>query len=92
MAGVPNSGVFPLGRPGEVLLMESAGLYNQNQLIVNVNTKVNNSVSLNGSTPMVSGRSRRIRTAGLGSTGPLLPTFIIVFPWPGPLPSSGAFA
>src|SRR3989442_8840090 len=33
----PGSGVFPLGRPGQVFLMESAGLYNQNQFIVNVN-------------------------------------------------------
>jgi len=46
---IPGSGVFPLGRPGLVVLMESAGLYNQNQLIVNVNTKVNRNISLNGS-------------------------------------------
>src|SRR5260370_27740706 len=43
------SGVYPLGRPGAVLLMESGGLYNQNQLILNVNTRVNRSLSLNGS-------------------------------------------
>ena len=47
--GVPGSGVFPLGRPGQVLLMESSGLYNQNQLILNVNSKVNNNISLTGS-------------------------------------------
>ena len=47
--GTPNSGTFPLGRPGQVLLMESAGLYNQNQLILNVNSKVNSSISLIGS-------------------------------------------
>jgi hypothetical protein len=29
--------------------MESAGLYNQNQLIVNVNSRVNRNISLNGS-------------------------------------------
>jgi hypothetical protein len=44
----PPSGVYPFGRPGLVALMESSGLYNQNQLIVNVNTKVNRNVSLNG--------------------------------------------
>ena len=46
---VPGSGVFPLERPGQVFLMESAGLYNQNQLIVNVNSKVNRNFSLTGS-------------------------------------------
>src|SRR5262249_4569664 len=34
---IRGSGVFPLGRPGLVALMESSGLYNQNQIIVNVN-------------------------------------------------------
>ena len=48
-AAVPGSGVFPLGRPGQVFLMESAGLYNQNQLILNVNSRVNRAVSLTGS-------------------------------------------
>jgi hypothetical protein len=46
---ITGSGVFPLGHPGTLFLMESAGLYNQNQLIVNFNTKVNQNVSLNGS-------------------------------------------
>ena len=46
---IPGSGVFPLGRPGQVLLMESAGLYNQDQLILNVNSKVNRYISLTGS-------------------------------------------
>ena len=46
---VPGSGVFPLERPGQVFLMESAGLYNQNQFIVNVNSKVNRNFSLTGS-------------------------------------------
>lgn len=41
-----GSGVFPLGTPGPVFLMESAGLYNQNQLIANVNSRVNQNVSL----------------------------------------------
>jgi hypothetical protein len=46
---VPGSGVFPLGRPGPVFVMESSGLYNQNQIIVNVNTKMTRNVSLTGS-------------------------------------------
>lgn len=46
---IPGSGVFPLGRAGQVFLMESAGLYNQNQLIVNVNSRVNRDISLTGS-------------------------------------------
>jgi hypothetical protein len=46
---VPGSGVYPLGRSGLVALMESSGLYNQNQLIVNVNSRVNKNVSLTGS-------------------------------------------
>src|SRR5207237_3347219 len=46
---LPASGVFPLGRSGQVLLMESAGLYNQNQLILNVTSKVNRDISLTGS-------------------------------------------
>jgi len=48
VATVPTSGVFPLGRPGAVFLMESSGLYNQNQVIVNVNSKVNRDISLTG--------------------------------------------
>lgn len=45
---VQSSGVFPLGRPGPVDLMESSGLYNQNQLITNVNAKLNAGISLFG--------------------------------------------
>jgi hypothetical protein len=37
------------GAAGLVYLMESAGLYNQNQLIVNVNSRANKYVSLTGS-------------------------------------------
>jgi len=47
-SAAPNSGVFPLGHPGPVDLMESAGLYNQNQLIANVNAKVNSGLTLFG--------------------------------------------
>jgi Carboxypeptidase regulatory-like domain len=47
-APLPGSGVFPLSRPDPVFLMESSGLYNQNQLIANVNAKVNSGLSLFG--------------------------------------------
>lgn len=43
---VPGSGVFPFNRSAPILLMESAGLYNQNQLITNVNSKINKDISL----------------------------------------------
>jgi hypothetical protein len=46
--GQPNSGVYPLGHPGAVNLMESSGLYNQNQVISNVNSKLNAGLSLFG--------------------------------------------
>jgi hypothetical protein len=45
---VQGSGVFPLGHPGPVNLMESSGVYNQNQLITNVNAKLNAGFSLFG--------------------------------------------
>jgi hypothetical protein len=44
----PGSGVFPLGQPGPVFLMESSGVYNQNQLVTNVNARVNAGFSLFG--------------------------------------------
>jgi len=47
--GVQNSGMYPLGHPGAVFLMESSGRYNQNQFIVNVNSKLSQSLSLSGS-------------------------------------------
>src|SRR6266496_2198191 len=37
ITSVAGSGIFPLGRPGLFVLMDSSGLYNQNQLILNVN-------------------------------------------------------
>jgi hypothetical protein len=46
---VAGSGVFPLGKPGQVFEMQSSGIFNQNQLIVNVNSKVNGNISLMGS-------------------------------------------
>ena len=41
-------GIFPLGHAGPVELMESSGLYNQNQVITNVNSKLNSGLSLFG--------------------------------------------
>ncbi len=46
--GEQGSGVFPLGDPGPVYLMESSGIYNQNQLIANVNMRVSTGLSLFG--------------------------------------------
>ncbi len=43
---VPNSGTFPLGHPGPVFLMESSGIYNQNQVVANINTRLKQGVSL----------------------------------------------
>ena len=48
-APLPGTGAFPLGRPGLVALMESSGLYNQNQVILNVNSSINRNVSLTSS-------------------------------------------
>ncbi len=45
---IPDSGVYPLGTPASVIVAESVGLYNQNQLIVNTNSKVNANISLFG--------------------------------------------
>jgi hypothetical protein len=45
---VPNSGQFPLGHPGPLELMESSGVYDQNQVIANVNSKLNAGLSLFG--------------------------------------------
>ena len=46
---MPGSGGYPLGHRNSIFLVESAGLYNQNELIANLNSKLNNSVSLFGS-------------------------------------------
>lgn len=45
---VPGSGVLPFPGHGPVFLMESSGLYNQNQVIVNVNSNMNSHISLFG--------------------------------------------
>ena len=46
---VPGSGTYPLGTPEAVFQVGSSGLYNQNELIANVNSRINGSVSLFGS-------------------------------------------
>jgi hypothetical protein len=43
---VPGSGTYPLGQSSPVFLIESSGRYNQNQLIGNVNAKLNSSFSM----------------------------------------------
>jgi hypothetical protein len=48
-AQIPGSAAFLFNRPGPIFLMESSGLYNQNQLIVNANSRVNQDISLFGS-------------------------------------------
>jgi Carboxypeptidase regulatory-like domain len=45
---LPNSGAYPLGHPGPVFLMESSAIYNQNQIVANVNARLNQGVSLFG--------------------------------------------
>jgi hypothetical protein len=45
----PGSGTFPLGNPNPVFQMESAGLYNQTQMIANVNSQPSRNISLFGS-------------------------------------------
>jgi hypothetical protein len=45
---VRGSGVFPLGFPSPVFRMESSGIYNQNQLIANINSRLSQGLSLFG--------------------------------------------
>jgi hypothetical protein len=46
---IPGSGVYPRGNSNPLFLVESAGLYNQNEIITNASSKVNESISLFGS-------------------------------------------
>ncbi|HEV2381475.1 MAG TPA: hypothetical protein VG206_16975 [Terriglobia bacterium] len=46
---VSGSGVFPLGNPNPVFLMESSGLYNQTEVITNFRSQPSQNVSLFGS-------------------------------------------
>jgi Carboxypeptidase regulatory-like domain len=43
---VQGSPTFPLGHPGPVFRMESSGIYNQNQLIANVNMRMKQGLTL----------------------------------------------
>lgn len=43
---VPGSGTYPLGIPDPVFLVESSGIYNQHELVTNVNSKLGDAVSL----------------------------------------------
>jgi hypothetical protein len=61
---VSGSGIDPFGPVGAVFLMESSGLYNQNQLTVNVNSRANKYVSLTGSYTLNRAMSN---TDGLGT-------------------------
>ena len=45
---IPGSGLYPLGVARQVLVMQSSGVYNQNQLIANVNSRINRNFSLSG--------------------------------------------
>src|ERR1700722_17942730 len=47
-APFPGSGVFPYGSPNPIFLMTSSAIYNQNQIITNVSSKMNQSISLCG--------------------------------------------
>jgi hypothetical protein len=47
-APLPGTGAFPYGTPNPIFLMESSGIYNQNQLIANVNSRINSGFSMFG--------------------------------------------
>jgi len=44
--GVPGSAVYPYGVPNNVYAYQSVGMLNQNQLIVNVNSRLNSAFSI----------------------------------------------
>ncbi len=48
-APLPGSGTYPYGTTQPIFEMTSSGLYNQNQLITNINSKVNGLISVFGS-------------------------------------------
>ena len=48
-APIPGTGVYPLGNANPLFEVQSEGLFNQNQFIANLNSKVNDSISLFGS-------------------------------------------
>ncbi len=43
---IPGSGIYPSGRPGAIFEIMSAGRYNQNELIANITSRVNDAFSL----------------------------------------------
>ncbi len=55
--GIPGSGIYPFPAQGPIYDMESAGVYNQNQLVTNVNTRINAKISLIGTYTLASARS-----------------------------------
>lgn len=61
---ISGSGVFPFGSPGPIFLMESSGLYNQNQLIAFLNSRYSKNISFSGSYVLNYARSN---TDGLGT-------------------------
>ena len=63
--GNSSSGLYPLGHPGAVFLLDSPGIYNQNQFIANVNTKVSPGLSLFGFYTLNFARSN---SDGIGTT------------------------
>jgi carboxypeptidase family protein len=61
---VPNSGVFPLGTAGPVFMVESSGIYNQNQFIAFLNSRLNRDIALSASYVLNYARSN---TDGVGT-------------------------
>ena len=47
-APLPGTGLLPFPKAGPIFLMESSGIYNQNQLVTNVNARINPSFSMFG--------------------------------------------
>ena len=47
-APLPGSGIFPRGTTSPIFLMESSGLFNQNQVITNVTSRMSAKISLFG--------------------------------------------
>jgi hypothetical protein len=63
-APLPGTGIFPFGNSNLLFLMTSSVVYNQNQLAVNVNARVNREISLTGSYTWNHAKSN---TDGLGT-------------------------
>ena len=62
--GVRGSGVYPYPGSGPIYEMESGGLYNQSQMVANVNSRVNSKISLFGFYTLSNARSN---TDGVGT-------------------------